>query len=87
MPLARATKIIAALLIGLFLCVSHVALAQEPNQKAIRQDHPDVARTPSRNDPLEQALKINAEIVELFNTGRYADAIRRRGEFVTRSDH
>ena len=28
MPLARATKIIATLLIGLFLCVSHVALAQ-----------------------------------------------------------
>jgi tetratricopeptide (TPR) repeat protein len=75
MPLARATKIIAALLIGLFLSVPHAALAQEPDQKAIGQDHPDVASTTSKNDPLEQALKINAEIVELFNAGRYADAI------------
>ena len=75
MSLARATKIIAALLIGLFLSVPHVALAQEPDHKAIGQDHPDVASTPSRNDPLEQALKINAEIVKLFNDGRYADAI------------
>ena len=75
MPLARATKIIAALLIGLFLSVRHVALAQEPDQKAIGQDHPDVPSTPSRNDPLEQALKINSEIVELFNADRYADAI------------
>ena len=32
MPLARATKIIAALLIGLFLSVSHAALAQEPDE-------------------------------------------------------
>jgi tetratricopeptide (TPR) repeat protein len=30
---------------------------------------------PSRNDPLEQALKINAAIVELFNAGRYSDAV------------
>jgi tetratricopeptide (TPR) repeat protein len=75
MPLARATKIIAALLIGLFLYVPHAALAQEPDQKAIGQDHPDVASTPSRNDSLEQGLKINAEIVKLFNAGRYADAI------------
>ena len=34
MPLARATKIIAALLIGLFLSVPHAALAQEPNEAA-----------------------------------------------------
>ena len=33
-PLARATKIIAALLIGLFLSVPHAALAQEPNEAA-----------------------------------------------------
>ena len=32
MPLARATKIIAALLIGLFLSVPHAALAQEPDE-------------------------------------------------------
>jgi hypothetical protein len=31
---ARATKIIAALLIGLFLSVPHAALAQEPNEAA-----------------------------------------------------
>ena len=34
MPLARATKIIAALLIGFFLSVPHAALAQEPNEAA-----------------------------------------------------
>jgi tetratricopeptide (TPR) repeat protein len=34
MPLARATKIIAALLIGLFLSVPHAALAQEPTEAA-----------------------------------------------------
>jgi len=43
--------------------------------KKARQDHPDVASAASRNDALEQALKINAEIVKLFNVGRYADAI------------
>ena len=75
LPAMRAVKIIALLLVGFFLSVPHVALAQEPDQKAIGQDHPDVASTPSRNDPLEQALKINAEIVKLFNAGRYADAI------------
>ena len=42
MPLARAAKIIAALLIGFFLCVSHAALAQslfeanDLNQQAIQ---------------------------------------------------
>jgi len=34
MPLATATKIIAALLIGLFLSMPHAALAQEPNEAA-----------------------------------------------------
>jgi tetratricopeptide (TPR) repeat protein len=34
MPLARATKIIAALLIGFFLSVPHAASAQEPNEAA-----------------------------------------------------
>jgi tetratricopeptide (TPR) repeat protein len=34
MPLARATKIIAALLIGLFLSVPHAALAQGPDEAA-----------------------------------------------------
>ena len=75
MPAMRNVKIIALLLVALFLCVPRVALAQEPDQKAIGQDHPDVASTPSRNDPLEEALKINAEIEQLFNVGRYADAI------------
>jgi len=71
----RTVKIIALLLVAFFLSVPQVALAQEPDHKAIGQDHPDVASTPSRNDPLEQALKINAEIEKLFNVGRYADAI------------
>ncbi len=75
MPAMKAVKIIALVLVGFFLSAPHVALAQEPDQKAIGQDHPDVASTPSRNYPLEQALKINAEIVKLFNAGRYADAI------------
>ena len=74
LPAMRAVKI-ALLLVAFFLCVPHVALAQESDQNAIGQDHPDVASTPSRNDPLEQAPKINAEIVKLFNAGRYADAI------------
>ena len=31
-------------------------------EKALGRDHPDVASAESRNDALEQALKINAEI-------------------------
>jgi hypothetical protein len=50
MRAVKTVKIIAALLIGLFLSVPHAALAQEPDQKAIGQDHPGVASTPSRND-------------------------------------
>jgi tetratricopeptide (TPR) repeat protein len=55
-----------------------IPLAQRTSaivKKALGRDHPDVASAESRNDALEQALKINAEIVKLFNVGRYADAI------------
>ena len=51
MPLARATKIIAPLLIGLFLSLPRAALAQEPNEAAtLTQQIIQLYKTALRNE-------------------------------------